>query len=88
MTATRTPSVRMGNPVNGIWAVADRVIAVKIGIVVAAAAVVVIAVSVWIVAPARVSGRYKQGGGKRTAAIAVTVTVVAPGGRIVWVIGA
>jgi hypothetical protein len=64
MAVSGTPAVWVRNAINGIWAISDGVIAVKIRIIVAARAVVVIAVGMGIIAPSWISCRHKEGCGK------------------------
>jgi hypothetical protein len=83
----------------GVWdsinnrrTVSDWIIAVKVGIVIAARPVVVIAVAVGIISPARVTGADKQRGAEAAAAITVTIAITRAVGttyrRIIGIVSA
>jgi hypothetical protein len=73
--AVTSPTVGMRDSVDDRRTIADRVVTVQIGVVIAASVVVVIAVGVGIIAPPWISGADEYGGGKSAAPVAIAVTV-------------
>lgn len=82
-------TVRMRHPIDRQRTVSHRVVAVKVWVVIATPRVVVIAVAIRVIAPARIAGTHKHGGGKAAMPIAVTlaVAVARTVGSRGWIVG-
>lgn len=94
VAAAGPPPIRMRHAVNHRRPISERVIPVHVGVVVAAAMVIVVAVTIGIIAPAGIPGGHKQRSRKIAAPIAITIaitrarTVIAPAGRVIGVVSA